>query len=441
MITMSSKNRTSALPEKVKARRALFAAIAGFFVDMFDVYLPAIALAPATVYFLPDHATGLERATFAGLVFGISLVGRPLGSIIFGPLGDRIGRRRMTILVALGFTLCTGLIAVLPGYATLGFFGAFLLILLRLLDGVFLGGEYTGANPLAMEYAPKRRRGLYGGLIHVGFPGALAFITVLTGVVLSIFPAGGQDSAYAVWGWRIPFAVGFLLSLALFLYYLTSVPESEIWMKMEKSKENPLVVLFSRKNISSLGLAFLVGSGAWLTMNASVGVFSAHFQKLGVSAETVNGVILTATIPAVVVFPFIGQAAQTFGRARVIGTLGVLNIVLAAPLFGLAVGLRTETAVMWLCAALVLFIALLIWSVMTPFIIELFPPQVRASGYGIGYSLPAIIPAFYSYYMLWLSGVMDYDYTPIVLLAVGGACLAVGAGLSKDLRHVSMSDS
>src|SRR5690625_2074550 len=144
--------------QKTDARKALFAGIGGFFVDMFDVYLPAIALALAAVYFLPEDASEIKQATFAALVFAVSLVGRPLGSLIFGSLGDRVGRRRTTIIVAIGFTVCTGLIALMPGYTTFGFAGAIVLVVLRLLDGVFLGGEYTAANPLAMEYAPRQDR-------------------------------------------------------------------------------------------------------------------------------------------------------------------------------------------------------------------------------------------------------------------------------------------
>ena len=424
-----------------KRRQALVAAMGGFFVDMFDVYLPAVALAPAIVYFLPDHATGVEKATFTALVFAVSLVGRPLGSLIFGSLGDRIGRRRTTIMVAIGFTTCTGLIAVLPGYAVAGFIPAIALVVLRLLDGIFLGGEYTAANPLAMEYAPEHRRGLYGGLIHIGFPAALAAITIVTMLTLSVFESGGPADPYSVWGWRIPFVIGFLISLWVVIYYWRSVPESEIWTKMAKV-DRPLATLFSRANARALGLAFIVGSGAWLVLNGNVGVFAGHFKNLDVSVSTINGIILTAAVPAALTFPFVGEAAQRYGRGRVIAVLGVLNVVVAAPMFGLAVANSAEAnAMLWVSGALCLYVSLLIWSVITPFIIEMFPPQVRSSGYGIAYSFPSIIPAFFTYYMLWLGNVMSYDYTPIVFTVLGGALILIGALRSEDLRHVSMDEN
>lgn len=134
-----------------------------------------------------------------------------------------MGRRKTTIISAAGFTVCTGLIEVLPGYGTWGLVPIVLLIVLRLVDGMFLGGEYTAANPLALEYAPRAHRGLYGSIINTGYPAALAVITVITIVTLKFFPAGSAGSAYAVWGWRIPFVIGFFLSAVVFLYYWKSV--------------------------------------------------------------------------------------------------------------------------------------------------------------------------------------------------------------------------
>ncbi|MPZ95313.1 MAG: MFS transporter, partial [Propionibacteriales bacterium] len=103
-----------------KGRRALRAAMFGFFVDMYDVYLPVIALAPAIAYFSATNSSSIEMATLTAAIFAASLVGRPLGSIIFGSMGDRLGRRRTTIVVSAGFTVCTGLIALLPSYAAIG---------------------------------------------------------------------------------------------------------------------------------------------------------------------------------------------------------------------------------------------------------------------------------------------------------------------------------
>ncbi|MBB5157233.1 MFS family permease [Saccharopolyspora phatthalungensis] len=421
-------------------RRTLRAAMFGFFVDMYDVYLPVVALAPAAGYFAPAGASTVEMATLTAAIFAVSLIGRPIGAIVFGVLGDRVGRRKTTVLVAAGFTICTGLIALLPGYSTIGLLAPVSLVALRLLDGIFLGGEYTAANPLAMEYAPREKRGVYGSLLNVGYPAALGSITVLTIVLLQILPSDGADSAYAVWGWRIPFVIGFVLSGAIFLYYLRSVPESEIWTKAEKPKK-PLRILFAGRNLRRLGFAFLVGSGAWLTLDATVGIFASHFKSLGANPSVVNTAILISALVGIGMFPWIGAAGQRYGRRQVFLVLGAVNLVVAPTLLGLAVSGAKSTTMVLLCGCIVLLSTLAVWSVISAYLMELFPTEVRSSGYGIAYSLPSVIPALYPYYMIWLSGIMPYGYTPVVLLSAGGLFLMVGSWLSSDLRHIDLENA
>src|ERR1700733_7625040 len=121
------------------ARRAVLAACLGFFVDMFEVYLPVAVLAPALSYFLPPHLSGTAQATLFYAVFSVSLIGRPIGAVIFGHFGDRLGRRRTSLVSVAGFGIATLLIAALPGYARWGPAALAALLLLRLLDGIFVG--------------------------------------------------------------------------------------------------------------------------------------------------------------------------------------------------------------------------------------------------------------------------------------------------------------
>lgn len=427
--------------EAAKGRAALRGAILGFFVDMYDVYLPVIALAPAMIYFTPDTLSSQGQTTVFYLIFAVSLIGRPLGALIFGPMGDRIGRRRTTIMVAIGFTICTGLIAILPGYQTWGYLPLGAIIVLRLLDGMFLGGEYTAANPLAMEYASRKHRGLYGSLINAGYPLALAVITILTMITLKAFPSGDVDSAYSVWGWRVPFIIGFLISAGVVVYYVRSVPESELWMKAPKAG-NPLKDLFSGVNARVLGQVFLVMTGAWLTLNSVAGTVPGLLKTtLELSANWTNVVVLVGALVAVVLFPFAGMAGQRYGRRTFLIVLGLVNVVVTPFLYAIAVKNGTSSlGSLVLLIGVVEVATLLIWSIVTAYITESFPTSVRSSGYGIGYSLAAILPAFYSYYMLGLGHFMPYKYTQVVILAVGGLFLAGGALLGPDRRHVDLAE-
>ena len=438
-------NSVSSLPTLPDAERrkkgltALRGATFGFFVDMFDVYLPVIVLAPAIVYFTPNDLPNNVQTTVLYMVFAVSFVGRPLGALVFGPLGDRIGRRKTTIVVAAGFTVCTGLIAILPGYDAWGFLPIVLLIILRLLDGMFLGGEYSAANPLAMEYAPRSRRGLYGSIINTGYPLALAAITILTILTLQVFPSGTSDSAYSVWGWRIPFIIGFVLSAGVFFYYLKSVPESELWIKAEKGVK-PLRELFSGTNGRALAQVFVVMTGAWLTLNAVAGTVPGLLKTtLGVSSEWTNIVVVVGALVAVVLFPVMGVLGQRYGRRGALIILGLLNLIVTPVLYVLAVnGGGSSLIQLIILIGLVEVATVLVWSIVTAYITESFPTSVRASGFGIGYSLAAILPAFYSYYMLGLANFMPYEYTQVVVLALGGLLLVLGALIGKDNRQYEM---
>jgi MFS family permease len=137
-------------------QRALRAAFIGFFVDMFDVYLPVVALGPAMSYFQPASLSPALKSTLFYTVFALSLVGRPVGATLFGHYGDKIGRRRVTIISMGGFALATLLIGLLPGYETWGMSSIVILTLLRFLDGIFLGGEYTAPIPWPWSMRPRR---------------------------------------------------------------------------------------------------------------------------------------------------------------------------------------------------------------------------------------------------------------------------------------------
>ena len=141
-------------------------------------------------YFQPATLSPALKSTLFYVVFALSLVGRPVGAILFGHYGDKVGRRRVTIISMGGFALVTLLIGLLPGYEMWGVGSIAALTFLRFVDGVFLGGEYTGANPLAMEYAPKEKRGAWAAFIHSGFPLSLAAISLITTGLLRVLPAG-----------------------------------------------------------------------------------------------------------------------------------------------------------------------------------------------------------------------------------------------------------
>ncbi len=421
-------------------KRALRAAFIGFFVDMFDMYLPVVALGPAMAYFEPATLSPALKSTFFYIVFALSLVGRPIGAAIFGHYGDKLGRRKVTIISMGGFAVVTLLIGLLPGYESWGIASIVVLTLLRLVDGVFLGGEYTGANPLAMEYAPKEKRGEWAAFIHTGFPLSVATISLITAGLLRMLPQGSPQSPYLQWGWRIPFFLGALFASGVFLYYVKKVPESSVWAKAEKAR-SPLKELFSGDNFRCLSQVFLVMSGVWFTLNSVTSILPGVLLTVRhVNSMVVTNAILVAHLLLAVLFVPFGMLGQRFGRRTILVAMGLAGITAGPILYYVLVrsGYRSPWQVV-LLVTLVNLCATPVWAIVTSYVNERFPTIVRASGYGIGYSAGAIIPAFSSFYMLGLKKLgMSYEYTQIVILAVGGLLLLLGALSGPETRQVEL---
>jgi MFS family permease len=290
-----------------------------------------------------------------------------------------------------------------------------------------------------MEYSPKEKRGLYAAFIHIGYPAALICISLLEALMLTVAPGGDAGSAYAVWGWRIPFVIGALLAGALFVYYYLLVPESELWRASKKSTA-PLKELFSGSDLRRLGQLFVVMSGAWLTLNATVGALPGVINTfLGVKSSDVNtGILIGAAISAAL-YPLYGLLSQKIGRRPTIAIIGCLNLVPASALYYILVaGAYHDPVTLVGLVALIVVLSFPIWAVHTPYLTENFRTGIRSSGYGISYSLATILPGLYSFYMLGLAKLMPYEFSPIVLLALGGLLLSLGALAGPETKDVDL---
>jgi MFS family permease len=423
------------------AKRTITGAFIGFMVDMYDVYLPVVALTPALIYFQPQHVAVSTATTIFYVVFAVALLGRPIGAFIFGHLADRIGRQRTTMIAVSGFGIATLLIALLPGYQQLGIAALYLLIALRLIDGVFLGGEYTAASPLAMEYCPRPKRGLYSAIIQAGYPIAFVVISLITAGMLILAPAKGLNSPYVQWGWRIPFVVGAVIA-GLFLLYYRTVPESESWKRSEKVA-NPIGTLFSAGHRRTFLQVFVVMTGFWLSLFVVVSTIPALLTKqFSYSSTTVTDGLLLANVVLVGGYLLVGVIGQRIGRRKMLMVLGVLIAVVGTTAYAIMVSTAGPGNVIQTLTLATVAIVLTVsgWGLLTAYINERFAVGVRASGFGIGYSLAVVLPSFYSFYLLGLAHFMPYKYTELPLLMLGGLLILVGAALGPETNHVAIAE-
>ncbi len=422
------------------AKRAAGGAFAGFFVDMFDVYLPIVALAPAAAYFKADDVSVATAGLIATIIFVATLIGRPIGALIFGHFADKVGRRRIAMLSVGGFGVVTLMIAFLPGYQQIGITAIVLLIVLRFIDGIFLGGEYTAASPLAMEQAPKEKRGLYGALIMTGFPLAYVAISMLTLVMLQVAPAGGIDSPYVQWGWRIPFVIGALLAFGFVFFYARSVEESKVFEESTDKTKNPLKELFSGDTRRDFFQVFVLMSGLWLTLYMVTAVLPGLLtSEVGLSSTAKTATVLVANVVLAIAYVGAGVLSQRIGRRTLYRAAGLIAAVVGSLLYGIVVNLTTGD-LLWVVLLTILINVVVVsgWGAITTYINERFHTGVRSSGFGLGYSLAVVLPSFYGFYQGALGEFMPARYTPLVLLVIGGLLMTVGAQMGPETKDVDM---
>lgn len=430
-------------PSAVRARNQKSAqrgAFLGFFVDMFDIYLPIIVLAPAIGYFVSPDLSPSATALVTGMIFAATLVGRPLGALLFGRYADTRGRKRATVVAVGGFGALTVVVGLLPGYETWGIASVVIFILLRFVIGIFVGGEYTAASPLAMEYSPKEKRGLNGGLIMTGFPLAYVAVALITLVMLQIAPAGGIDSPYVQWGWRIPFFLGGLLALGFVVYYLRNVEESELFASGGGSK-SPVRDLFTGDNRKNFIQVFVLMSGFWLTLNCVTAILPGVLTgELGLTGTENSLTLIVAYLVVAGFYVVAAVVSQRTGRRPFLMAWGVLSAVGGTGVYALLLVIRPTN--LFVVMAMVTAIAVLVvsvWGLATVYINERFQTGVRATGFGLGYSLAVVIPSFYAFFQSGLATVMPFEYTALPLLVIGSMLITVGAAMGPETKDVDFA--
>jgi MFS transporter, MHS family, proline/betaine transporter len=365
------------------SRRAVLASGIGNFVEQYDFgvygYLAPI-LAP--LFFPGENPVAGLLATYG--IYAISFVMRPLGGALFGMIGDRLGRRAMLALTVLLIGLFTGLIGALPTYAAAGIAAPVLLLVLRMLQGLAAGGEYSGAVGFMVEHAPRHRRGFFASFASLG-----VYLGLLSGAAMAtLLTATLTHEQLTTWGWRLPFLVAIPLC-ALGLVLRLAVEESPEFERFRR-EQGAVEATPVRTTLRTQWRAILLYVG--MTIGGSVSSYSVitylpqHLiNDVGLDSDAAFATSVIAMGVLLVTLPFTGLLVDVVGRKPVHLTAAVIYVVLPAIAYTIADDGTFGSA---LTAQLLFMIPVSLNSaVVTVLIPELFPTRVRATASGIGFNL------------------------------------------------------
>ena len=372
-------------------RRVVFATVVGTTVEWYDffIYAQAAGLVFGTLFFAP---AGEGMGTILSfLTVGISFLFRPLGAFLAGHFGDKYGRRIVLVVTLVLMGVATTLVGLLPTYAAIGIAAPILLIVLRILQGISAGGEWGGAVLMAVEHAPRQKRGLFGASPQIGVPIGLLLASGM--MALMSFLAPGD--AFLEWGWRVPFL--FSIVLILVGYYIRRrVEESPVFLELAERKEGaqmPIVQLF-RKHALLVFIAALVFAG-----NNAVGYMTTggYIQNYATNPEGPLGFERSSVLLAVTGSALFwlastwtaGWISDRIGRRSTYIGGWILQLIGVFTLFPLV---NTGDLGLLFTALAILAIGLgFTYGQQSAYYAELFPASIRFSGVSISYAIGAIL--------------------------------------------------
>ncbi|PLX03390.1 MAG: MFS transporter [Marinilabiliales bacterium] len=373
---MSTANKSTKID-----KRSLIAGFSGNILEWYDFTVYGFFATVIGAQFFPDEDKVVQLIAAFG-VFAAGYLMRPLGGVIFGHIGDKQGRKKALLISVLMMAIPTTLIAFLPTYEQIGWYSALLLVILRLLQGLSVGGEFTGSISFLVERAPKNKRGFFGSWSTFGVFGGMLLGSALASIVTALL----SKTQLHDFGWRIPFLFGAVIGV-VGLYLRKGMGDDEHFEKMKKlapAEKTPLAEFWANHKMKALKIMLLSwGFGVsvyliFIFLPSYLHTF--HNVKLSdaLSAHTISIVVLMLLIP------LFGILTDKFGRKKVLFISLVGFVVFTYPLFGLMFE-NTYLAILASMLAFSVFEAMF-QAVMPALMTETFPASVRYTGLSVSYN-------------------------------------------------------
>jgi MFS family permease len=392
----------------------------------FLVYGTMSALVFGTIFFPESDPAVGTIAAFGTLAAGY--VARPVGGILFGHFGDRVGRKSMLVLTMVLMGGASFLIGLLPTFGAIGILAPILLVALRVIQGIAIGGEWGGATLMVAEHADPRRRGFWNGVMQMGSPiGSLLSVSVVTAITHL------PDHAFETWGWRVPFLLSALL-LALGIYVRLSVTESPVFQQALEAPTPPRPpVLEVLRRPRNLLLASAVGIGPFaLTALISTYMIS-YATEIGYSRAEVMNSLVVVSATALVCIPLFSAVSDRVGRRAVVITGAVGIVCYAWPFYALV---DTGSVPVLLVAMLIAqVLQSMMFAPLGALFAEMFGTATRYTGASMGYQFAALLGAGFTPLIASAIRAGEPSSTPLILIAAGcGLVTIVAIRLVSETR-------
>ncbi|WP_106815515.1 MFS transporter [Microbacterium timonense] len=417
-------------------RRIIVAGVIGTTIEFYDFYIygtAAVLVFPA-LFFPAEDPVAAQLSSL--VTFGLAFFARPIGAVAFGHFGDRLGRHHTLVWALLVTGMATVLIGCLPTYEAVGVAAPLLLALLRVVQGIGLGGEWSGAALLSVEDAPADQRGLRGSMPQLGIPLGFLLANGVFLVLTAVMPPdpSGAASAFEQWGWRVPFLVSAVL-LVVGLLARLQLTETGEFVAVRSSgavarvplaqvvRHYPVRIVFGTlASVATYVLFFLMAVFALSYGTAPTEPGPGQKAGLGYDRPMFLGFLLVGIVATGLLIPIAGRLADRFGRRAVLVPVTVAIAVfglLFQPWFGEAAG--TLQVVSFVVAGLALMG--LSYGPMGAFLTELFPPSVRYTGSAIVYNVGSVLGASLAPLLALLLWKPDGDIVGVGLYLAGAAVI------------------
>ncbi|WP_125616004.1 MFS transporter [Specibacter cremeus] len=428
-----------------QTRKVVLAGCVGIFVELYDNGIFAfMAGVLAMVFLAPGNPDAALLFVFAG--YAVSFFVRPLGAVVCGYLGDRIGRQRMLVFVIMLISAASAAIGVLPPYAAIGVAAPALLVLLRLVQGFSVGGEAAGAMTFLAEHSPEGRRGLITSYAQIA-----SFAALLTGTLLawSMSPwltrAAIDGGGFGAFAWRIPFLVAIPMGV-IGWYIRKSISDTPRFEKLKEEgglSRNPLKEAFaSREHRRAMLLALFIplmnGSGYYVLFSYMPTFLKGKALHFSIG----EALVVTACSLVVICFaiPVMGALSDRVGRKRVIAGSAIAMAIIGIPAYGLIATGNMGLAILGACLMAVVFAGHT--AVIHILLVELFPTRVRYSAYGLGYNVSsAVFGGTAPLLMTWLITSTGNIYMPAFYAVVTALGTLIAVSTVKDRAHEPLRDA